>query len=92
MNTSNRRRIIYIPAERILDLFALRKWRDGDSINYPKPTGLPEDVKVLSVHEDYCRNAFAVSVEHPSFDEVPPAIQSPQMHIEWEWAKVETKP
>jgi hypothetical protein len=43
---------------------------------------LPEGLTVLAVHSDHARRAFVVTVAHPSFEEVPEYMESPEIEIE----------
>lgn len=40
---------------------------------------LPPGYTIRSVHHDFCRNAFAFVIHHPSFDPVPDAQEIPRV-------------
>ena len=55
----------------VLDWFAsaVKGW--PQCITLPRLTGLPEDVTILGVHQDFHRRQFVFLVSHPSFEVVP---------------------
>lgn len=51
---------------------------DIASMTVLRPVDIPEGAIVRAVNHDYQRRAFALTVEHPSFDEVDDYIEPPE--------------
>jgi hypothetical protein len=49
---------------------------------------IPKDAKVVSVYNDYSRNAFGIVIVHPSFAVVPEGCYSPEIETEDIWKRV----
>jgi hypothetical protein len=83
--------LLFVPPERRLRLVHLSPqqvlnclcWRRREALPLLDVTGLPDGMRVVSLHADAERHCFIVLVYHPSFDEVPegecPPLLTPLM-------------
>lgn len=79
-----RTKIFHVPYSAILRYYIAGGFDPaGRVLRYPCALNLPTDTRVVAVHESYMRHAFCFVVEHPSFDEVPDAVESPEIQINW---------
>lgn len=79
-----RRKVVFVPERFILTFF-----NRSEFLNLPIPANLPPDVRAISAHHDFLRNAFAVVIEHESFEEVNEAVQLPEVEIIWWTVKLD---
>lgn len=77
-----RRRAVVIPHTFIFELLNGGMER-VEFVRIPKPLGLPETVKVVSVHHDWSMDAFVMVIEDKSFNEIPEGFVFPYEHVEW---------
>ena len=68
---SERRRILRVPYRHVLRSLLFGQAGLPDVIVVIRGHGLPEDVEVLSVHENHWARTFDFVLAHPSFDPVP---------------------
>lgn len=89
--SGRRRRVIYVSENYVVALLS-RGLVHHEFIRVPEPLGLPDTARVVGVWSDWQRNAFAIVVEDPSFDEVPEAIMLPEMQVQWSYVEVAVQP
>lgn len=77
-----RQRVIYVPTSYVLKLLSRGLVCDG-RIRMPEPLGLPATARVLTVHNSWERDAFAMVVQDESFDAVPDGMMLPEMQVQW---------
>ncbi len=85
-----RRRVIYVPENYVLALLS-RGLVENQVIRVPEPLGLPSTAQVVGVWNDWSRNAFAMVVQDPSFEEVSEAVMLPEMQLQWSYVEVAIK-
>lgn len=71
-----RAKIVWIDERQIVDML---NWQRGpDFLALPVIQSLPEGFTVRAVHHSFRHMAWAVVVEHPSFEPVNPACELPE--------------
>lgn len=70
-------RALRVPYRTVLHALVFSKASLPDVVEVFRVPGLPEDVEVLSVHEDYMHRTFTFILTHPSFDPVPDGQMAP---------------
>lgn len=78
-------KLLYVPHNFVLDFFRAQSL-DQHHGRRPVIEGLPEPEKlrVLAVHHAWERNAFCFQLTHPSFEEVPDCVASPEIQVTWQ--------
>ena len=82
MQRSNRRKIIVLPSNYVLDVFS-NGISKHEYIRTYAPLGLPNTATPERVYVDYERNAICMVVSDASFDEVPDGCMCPIVQCEW---------
>lgn len=74
--SGRRVKMIYLPVRQLLGMLDWKS-RDYDTINLPVIEGLPDGYVVRAVEYQFERDAFALMIEHSSFDLVPFGVEAP---------------
>jgi len=70
-------KILYVPARVILGMV----FQEGrEVVRLQRVAGIPSDYRVVNVNWDFCRDAFGILIEHPSFDPVPLGGEYPALN------------
>lgn len=83
MSTERRYKIAYLPESRVFGLFLNALPASCPTFCLPRLTGVPEDVKVVSVHHDWQRSAFGFLLEHESFNSTPDCCAPPEVQVDF---------
>lgn len=88
-NIERRAVIIFVPENFILQ--CLRGYPINlQFIRVPK-CNIPDTARVMGVHHDYQRNAWAMVVEDASFEAVAEGMMLPELAVEWNMVELEIK-
>ena len=89
----SRRKILRIGYHDILEGILFKGQRLPDCVRVVDGPGLPDDVRILAVHEDHASRSFVFVLCHPSFDVVPEGMPAPSLNGPFglTWKMIETK-